>query len=45
VRNKAHKWVFAALVEIRDVFPFLIIGIESGNGSELVNWHLLRWCE
>ncbi len=45
VRNKAEKWVFAALLEIRSCFPFPIIGIDSDNGSEFINWHLLRWCE
>jgi len=45
VRNKAQKWVFAALLEIRSCFPFPIIGIDSDNGSEFINWHLLRWCE
>ena len=45
VRNKAQKWVFAALLQIRAVFPFPIIGIDSDNGSEFINWHLLRWCE
>ncbi len=45
VRNKAQKWVFAALMEIRAVFPFPIIGIDSDNGSEFINWHLLAWCE
>ena len=44
VRNKAEKWVFAALLEIRSCFPFPIIGIDSDNGSEFINWHLLRWC-
>ena len=45
VRNKAQKWVFAALMQIRSVFPFPIIGIDSDNGSEFINWHLLAWCE
>ncbi|MEP7194242.1 MAG: transposase family protein [Actinomycetota bacterium] len=45
VPNKAQKWVFAALMEIRAVFPFPIIGIDSDNGSEFINWHLLAWCE
>jgi len=45
VRNKAEKWVFAALMDITKVFPFPIIGIDSDNGSEFINWHLLRWCE
>ena len=45
VRNKAEKWVFEALMDIRAAFPFPIIGIDSDNGSEFINWHLLRWCE
>lgn len=45
VRNKAQKWVFAALEDITASFPFPIIGIDSDNGSEFINWHLLRWCE
>jgi hypothetical protein len=45
VRNKAEKWVFEALMSIRSAFPFPIIGIDSDNGSEFINWHLLNWCE
>jgi len=44
VKNKAQKWVFAALVEIREAFPFPILGIDSDNGSEFINWHLFRYC-
>ena len=29
VRNKAQKWVFAALVELRGAFPFPVLGIDS----------------
>jgi len=45
VRNKAEKWVFAALMEITKIMPFPLLGIDSDNGSEFINWHLLRWCE
>jgi hypothetical protein len=45
VRNKAQKWVFAALAEITAGFPFPVKGIDSDNGSEFINAHLLRWCE
>jgi len=44
VRNKAAKWVFAALVELQAQFPFPILGIDSDNGSEFINAHLLTWC-
>lgn len=45
VKNKAQKWVFAALVDIRAAFPFPIKGIDSDNGSEFINHHLVRWCQ
>lgn len=44
VRNKAQRWVFEALEHVIDQFPFPIIGIDSDNGSEFINEHLLRWC-
>ena len=45
VKNKAQKWVFAAIKEATAAFPFPIVGIDSDNGSEFINWELLRWCE
>ncbi len=45
VRNKARKWVIAALEEIASVMPFPILGVDSDNGSEFINYHLLHWCE
>jgi Integrase core domain len=45
VRNKAAKWVFAALVEIQAAMPFPVLGLDSDNGSEFINHHLLRWCQ
>jgi hypothetical protein len=45
VPNKARKWVIAALAEIGLVLPFPILGIDSDNGSEFINHHLLHWCE
>ena len=44
VRNKAAKWVFEALEYVTAVFPFPIIGIDSDNGSEFINDHLLAYC-
>jgi len=26
-------------------FPFPILGIDSDNGSKLINWEPFRWCE
>lgn len=45
VRNKARKWVLAALDDIARVMPFPILGVDSDNGSEFINHHLLIWCE
>lgn len=45
VKNKAQIWVFAALVKILERVPFRVIGIDSDNGSEFINAHLLRFCE
>lgn len=44
VRNKAEKWVFEALMHIKAVFPFPIIGIDSDNGSEFINHELYNYC-
>lgn len=44
VRNKAAKWVFLALLEIQAQMPFPVRGIDSDNGSEFINHHLLTWC-
>lgn len=44
VRNKAAKWVFVALLEIQANLPFPVLGIDSDNGSEFINHHLLAWC-
>ncbi len=45
VRNKARKWVLAALDDIAESMPFPILGVDSDNGSEFINYHLLAWCE
>jgi hypothetical protein len=45
VPNKARKWVLAALDDIAAVMPFPILGVDSDNGTEFINNHLLAWCE
>lgn len=45
VPNKARKWVLDALDEIARIMPFPILGVDSDNGSEFINHHLLDWCE
>jgi len=45
VPNKARKWVLAALEDIAKIMPFPILGVDSDNGSEFINHHLLEWCQ
>jgi len=45
IRNKAQIWTFNALKEIREKFPFKILGIDSDNGSAFINNHLKKFCE
>jgi hypothetical protein len=44
VKNKARRWVIAALEEIALIMPFPMLGVDSDNGSEFINHHLLDWC-
>jgi hypothetical protein len=41
--NKAYKWVFKALLDIKSSLPFPLTGIDSDNGSEFINSALLKW--
>lgn len=45
VKNKAQVWVFEALREIQSRLPFTLLGIDSDNGGEFINHHLLAYCE
>lgn len=44
IRNKAQKWTLAALKDLVAGFPFPILGIDSDNGGEFINAHLLAYC-
>ena len=44
VKNKAQVWVFAGIKKIEGRLPFSILGIDSDNGTEFINDHLLRYC-
>ena len=43
--GKSQVAVQHGLDEIERVSPFRLLGVDSDNGSELINWHLKRWCE
>jgi transposase InsO family protein len=44
IKNKASKWVVAAMKEIQDEFPYPIDHIHSDNGSEFLNAAVTTWC-
>jgi transposase InsO family protein len=44
VKNKAAIWVCEAIKYVIAQFPFPILGIDSDNGSEFINAHLLGFC-
>lgn len=45
IRNKARVWVVEALEVIAGRLPFALKGIDSDNGSEFINEHLLSYCQ
>jgi hypothetical protein len=45
LRNRAQRWVYEAIEEIRGVLPFPLLGLDSDNGSEFINHQLHRYCE
>ncbi len=45
VRGRGEEAVQRALNEIAGTLPFPLLGVDSDNGSEFINWHLKAWCE
>jgi hypothetical protein len=45
VLNKAQRNVFPGLQRARERLPFPLLGLDTDNGSEFINKHLVRWCE
>ena len=43
--GKGQEGVRQALEEIQSGLPFDLLGLDSDNGSEFINWHLERWCK
>jgi transposase InsO family protein len=44
VLGKGEAAVEAAFDNLQATLPFRLLGIDSDNGSEFINWHLGRWC-
>ena len=45
IQNKVQVGTFEALKAIRHRLPFPLLGIDSDNGGEFINHHLLRYCQ
>jgi hypothetical protein len=44
VWGKGQQPVFTALEQVRQRLPFPLLGIDSDNGGEFLNVHLVRYC-
>lgn len=45
VMGRGETGVVQALDEMRSSLPFALRGIDSDNGSEFINYHLLEYCQ
>ena len=45
VQNKAQRWTHEAIDAARQTLPIVMRGIDTDNGSEFINHHLLRYCK
>jgi len=43
--NKAQKWIFQALADIKETLPFPFTGLDTDNGTEFINKALLKWAD
>jgi len=44
VLGRGQAGVVQPLEEIAQALPFRLLGIDTDNGSEFLNWHVGRWC-
>jgi len=42
--GKGENNAMGAVQTIRERLPFKLLGIDSDNGEEFINWELYRWC-
>lgn len=43
VRNGAHKWVLSAMDEVVARLPFPMVGLDTDNGGEFINYAMIEW--
>jgi len=45
IANKGQAAAFEGLLQMRDRLPMPLLGIDSDNGAEFINAHLLHYCQ
>jgi hypothetical protein len=45
VMGKGQAGVVSAVEKLSGRVPFKVLGLDSDNGSEFINYHLFSWCE
>lgn len=45
VMGKGQAGMLSAVEKLSGRFPFKVLGMDSDNGSEFINYHLFYWCE
>ena len=45
IANRGQEATFQGLLQIREHLPMPLLGIDSDNGAEFINAHLLRYCQ
>jgi len=45
VMGRGQAGVCKALEKASEKLPFKVLGLDSDNGSEFINYHLFHWCE
>lgn len=41
--GKGEKTALEAIMSIEKTLPFKILGFDSDNGSEFLNWHMMKY--
>lgn len=45
VWNRGQDNTLDQIKDIETRLPFALLGLDSDNGGEFLNWHLLHWCQ
>ena len=45
VMGKGQAGVCESLESVSEKLPFKVLGLDSDNGSEFINYHLFHWCD